>query len=150
MSQKIRIQKELREITRDLPEGWSAGPVSDADLFAWQAKIIGEAGTPYEGGVFKFSVTIPTDYPWKPPKVACTTKVYHPNITDGKVCIDILQSKWSPALTISKVLFSIAALFNEPNSDEAMVPEAAQLYKSDRASFNQKAREWTQKHAQEK
>ena len=47
------------------------------------------------------------------------------------------------------VLFSIAALFNEPNTDESMVPEAAQLYKSDRAGFNQKAREWTQKYAQE-
>lgn len=52
--------QELREITRDLPEGWSAGPVSDADLFTWEAKIAGEARTPYEGGIFKFSIRIPT------------------------------------------------------------------------------------------
>jgi len=59
--------------------------------------------SPYSGGVFFLSITFPTDYPFKPPKVAFSTKIYHPNInSNGSICLDILRDQWSPALTISK------------------------------------------------
>jgi ubiquitin-conjugating enzyme E2 D/E len=72
-----------------------------------QATIMGPPDSPYQGGVFFLTIHFPTDYPFKPPKVAFTTRIYHPNInSNGSICLDILRSQWSPALTISKVLLS--------------------------------------------
>jgi len=62
-----------------------------------------QSDSPYSGGVFFLSITFPTDYPFKPPKVSFSTKIYHPNINaNGSICLDILRDQWSPALTISK------------------------------------------------
>ena len=72
-------------------------------MFHWQATIMGPPESPYQGGVFFLTIHFPTDYPFKPPKVAFTTRIYHPNInSNGSICLDILRSQWSPALTISK------------------------------------------------
>ncbi|KAJ8281858.1 hypothetical protein COCON_G00043770 [Conger conger] len=126
-----RIHKELNDLARDPPAQCSAGPVGD-DMFHWQATIMG-----------------PNDnYPFKPPKVAFTTRIYHPNInSNGSICLDILRSQWSPALTISKVLLSICSLLCDPNPDDPLVPEIARIYKTDREKYNRIAREWTQKYA---
>uniref|UniRef100_A0A8I5Y1N3 Ubiquitin-conjugating enzyme E2D 1 n=1 Tax=Rattus norvegicus TaxID=10116 RepID=A0A8I5Y1N3_RAT len=138
---------ELSDLQRDPPAHCSAGPVGD-DLFHWQATIMGPPDSAYQGGVFFLTVHFPTDYPFKPPKIAFTTKIYHPNInSNGSICLDILRSQWSPALTVSKVLLSICSLLCDPNPDDPLVPDIAQIYKSDKEKYNRHAREWTQKYA---
>uniref|UniRef100_A0A8C8Z7F5 E2 ubiquitin-conjugating enzyme n=1 Tax=Prolemur simus TaxID=1328070 RepID=A0A8C8Z7F5_PROSS len=97
-----RTKKRGFDLARDPPAQCSAGPVGD-DMFHWQATIMGPNDSPYQGGVFFLTIHFPTDYPFKPPKVAFTTRIYHPNInSNGSICLDILRSQWSPALTISK------------------------------------------------
>ncbi|XP_064004484.1 ubiquitin-conjugating enzyme E2 D3 isoform X1 [Pogoniulus pusillus] len=140
-------RKELSDLARDPPAQCSAGPVGD-DMFHWQATIMGPNDSPYQGGVFFLTIHFPTDYPFKPPKVAFTTRIYHPNInSNGSICLDILRSQWSPALTISKVLLSICSLLCDPNPDDPLVPEIARIYKTDRDKYNRISREWTQKYA---
>ncbi|KAM4652941.1 ubiquitin-conjugating enzyme E2 D2 isoform 1-T1 [Amazona ochrocephala] len=142
-----RRAPELNDLARDPPAQCSAGPVGD-DMFHWQATIMGPNDSPYQGGVFFLTIHFPTDYPFKPPKVAFTTRIYHPNInSNGSICLDILRSQWSPALTISKVLLSICSLLCDPNPDDPLVPEIARIYKTDREKYNRIAREWTQKYA---
>jgi ubiquitin-conjugating enzyme E2 D len=134
-------------LTRDPPSSCSAGPIGD-DLFHWQATIMGPSDSPYTNGVFFLSIHFPTDYPFKPPKVNFTTRIYHPNInSNGSICLDILKEQWSPALTISKVLLSICSMLTDPNPDDPLVPEIAHVYKTDRARYEATAREWTRKYA---
>ncbi|XP_019461676.1 PREDICTED: ubiquitin-conjugating enzyme E2-17 kDa-like isoform X1 [Lupinus angustifolius] len=142
-----RILKELKDLQKDPPTSCSAGPVAE-DMFHWQATIMGPADSPYAGGVFLVSIHFPPDYPFKPPKVAFRTKVFHPNInSNGSICLDILKEQWSPALTISKVLLSICSLLTDPNPDDPLVPEIAHMYKTDRTKYEATARSWTQKYA---
>jgi len=147
MSTLQRIQKELLEIQRDPPANCSAGPEGE-DLYEWQASIMGPRDSPYQGGVFWLKIHFPKDYPFKPPKVMFLTKIYHPNISSsGAICIDILKDNWSPALTISKVLLCICSLLDDPNPDDPLVPDIAELFKNDRDAYNVKARDSTMVYA---
>ncbi|KAI3831111.1 hypothetical protein MKX03_017215 [Papaver bracteatum] len=100
-------------------------------MFNWQGTITGPTDSHFAGGVFFISIQFSTGYPF-----AFITPVFHPNInSNGGICLDILrQQYWSPALTVSKLLLSICSLLTDPNPDHPLVPEIAQMDKSDRAT----------------
>ena len=142
-----RIQKEHQNLMSDPPANCSAGPMAD-DMFRWQATLLGPTESPYENGVFFLEINFPAEYPYKPPRIHFTTKIYHPNInSNGGICLDILKDQWSPALTISKVLLSICSLLNDPNPDDPLVPSIAELYIKNKELYIINARAWTLQYA---
>lgn len=105
-----RLFQEYKALTVDPPEGITAGPVNEDDLFVWEAIIQGPEGTPFEGGVFPAELKFPKDYPLMPPTMKFTCDLWHPNGTlqsldllvgslltltlvypNGVVCISILH-----------------------------------------------------------
>jgi ubiquitin-conjugating enzyme E2 D/E len=148
MTSVIRLKKEYDDIRTNPPCNCSASP-NDNNMYHWSAMIYGPSDTPYEGGIFKLNIIYPQTYPFKPPKINFVTKVYHPNIdTSGNICLDILKDKWSPALTISKILLSICSLMDEPNPDDPLMPEIAKEYTNNNTLFNINASSWTKIYAQ--
>ena len=74
MSDIKRLQKELDDIKKNDIPNLSAGPIN-GNLFEWDAVILGPISTPYEGGVFNLNISIPSNYPFKPPIVIFKTKI---------------------------------------------------------------------------
>jgi ubiquitin-conjugating enzyme E2 D/E len=143
-----RINRELIDLRSDPPANCSAGPINESDIFVWEGIIFGPTESPFAGGVFKVNIQFPADYPFRPPRIVFTTKIYHPNInSQGFICLDILKQNWSPALTISKVLLSILSMLTDPNPNDPLMPEIATLYLRSRVEYEVIAREWTQKYA---
>lgn len=124
---------------------------STENLFKWKGVIYGQPDTPYEGGTFHISVSIPEMYPLKPPLVTFLTKIYHPNIhVNGQVCMDKLkQSNWNPCLGLSGTLLSIILLLADPNPNDPLNEAAGKLMVKNKDLFEGTARLWTVDFAME-
>lgn len=105
------------------------------DLTAFNVSISPDTGY-WRGATYHFTFTIPPHYPHSPPKVECNTKIYHPNIDlQGKVCLNILREDWRPVLDINTVIYGLIYLFYEPNPDDPLNHEAAELFRKDIGQF---------------
>ena len=76
-----RLLKEYKEISKAKPDPEIQLALSDeSDIFTWEARLRGPAGTPYENGIFELSIKCPSTYPLAPPKVSFVTPIFHPNV----------------------------------------------------------------------
>ncbi|CAL9145765.1 ubiquitin-conjugating enzyme E2 36-like isoform X1 [Musa acuminata AAA Group] len=142
-----RIIKETQRLLSEPAPGISASPSED-NMRYFNVMILGPSQSPYEGGVFKLELFLPEEYPMAAPKVRFLTKIYHPNIDKlGRICLDILKDKWSPALQIRTVLLSIQALLSAPNPDDPLSDNIARHWKTNEAEAVETAKEWTRLYA---
>lgn len=129
-----RVMMELKQVASGKEsiwmhtgEGVHVFPSPDTINF-WRVLIDGPAGSPFEGGVFALNVVIPTEYPLRPPQITFETPVYHCNVNDsGKICLDILQDRWSPSLSVPKCLEAIRMMLKEPDTDNSLRQWIAEL-----------------------
>jgi len=142
-----RIIKETQRLIVEPAPGISATPHED-NLRYFNVIIAGPQSSPYEGGIFKLELFLTEDYPMAPPKVRFLTKIYHPNVDKlGRICLDILKDKWSPALQIRTVLLSIQALLSAPNPDDPLANDVAEIWKTNESAAIGTAKDWTRKFA---
>ena len=90
----------------------------------------------YRGGAFTFTFDVPGTYPHEAPKVKCLTKCYHPNIDlEGNVCLNILREDWKPVLSINSIIYGLQFLFMDPNPDDPLNKEAAEVLQNNPNQF---------------
>ena len=96
-------------------ETWALGQGGE---WGHQAQVLGEEGSwasaqsvtpslvqerpPYNLKAFSVCISFPREYPFQPPTVKFTTRIYHPNVDrDGRVCLPIISKKnWKASTRI--------------------------------------------------
>jgi ubiquitin-conjugating enzyme E2 M len=58
----------------------------------------------------------------------------------GNVCLNILRADWKPVLGINTVILGLIFLFIEPNPNDPLNKEAAELMRANEAAFREKVR----------
>lgn len=149
----LLLRKQLKELTKNPVEGFSAGLVDDSNLFEWAVTVLGPPDTLYEGGFFNAVMKFPRDYPQSPPECRFTSEMWHPNVfPDGKVCISILHApgfdpmnpqesaaeRWSPVHTVESIVLSIISMLSSPNDESPANIDAAKEWRENRAEFKKK------------
>ncbi|GMF69144.1 unnamed protein product [Aspergillus oryzae] len=135
-----------KRIAKSPPEGITVELANESDIYQWKVYMDGPEGSP-----FLVKLSLPTEYPFKPPSVSFGTKIYHPNVTNddkGSMCLGMLRAdEWKPSSKIAAVLEFARQLLVEPMPDDAVEGRIAEQYKNDRARYDEIAREWTRKYA---
>ena len=135
-----RLLRDFKKLQTDGVAGLSATP-ADQDIFRWNAVIFGPQDSPFEDGTFRLTLEFSEEYPNKAPKVTFDSTMFHPNIyTDGQICLDILQTRWSPTYDVMAILTSIQSLLTDPNPNSPANSLAAQLYKENKREYDKRVK----------
>ncbi|KAL9618717.1 MAG: hypothetical protein Q9160_006596 [Pyrenula sp. 1 TL-2023] len=123
------------------------GPVSDTDLFHWEAVLKGVRGSAYDGGLWLLDITVGEKYPLEPPKIMFKTPICHPNVhfSSGEICLTLLTNKhWTPMYTLSSTMTAIHQLLTDPEPESPLNVDIANLMRDqDQVGADGLIRFWT-------
>ncbi|KAI0989546.1 hypothetical protein GJ496_005204 [Pomphorhynchus laevis] len=133
-----RLMRDFKKLQDDPPSGVSAAP-NDDNIMLWNAVIFGPQDTPFEDGTFKLTLEFSELYPSLPPHVRFVSAMFHPNVySDGHICLDIFQNRWSPTYDVEAILTSIQSLLNDPNPNSPANNEAASLFQENKREYERR------------
>ncbi|KAI7905855.1 ubiquitin-conjugating enzyme/RWD-like protein [Cokeromyces recurvatus] len=116
----------------------------------WYGVIFVHKGL-YRSGTFKFRLTLPEDYPQRPPSITFLTDMFHPLVDDeGNLSISQQFPVWRPYRDyLFHVLFYLKNIFKKSvldglNDKYCLNKEAYRLYRTDIIVFSKLAQQCAQ------
>lgn len=143
------LTREVSEIESCLPKTCKIDFQNVDDLREFTLTVKPDEGY-WKGGMFVFTISVPTEYNIRPPAAKCTTKIWHPNITeDGKICLSILRehsldgSGWLPTRTLKDVVWGLNSLFTDLcDFEDPLNTVAAEQHALNKRAFEKKVRDY--------
>ena len=145
----IAIKRLTKELSNLMNEDLDDFKILDSnDIMNWKASIYGQKNSIFDGGKYDLEIKFSLEYPTKPPSVKFLTPIFHPNVyKDGRICVDILQSEWTPSLNVNSILISLRSLLLDPNNNSPANRDAANLLRKNPSEYSSKVQEMISQRA---
>ncbi len=115
----LRVKNEIQMLRTTYT--FLGEPTIEGEKHTIDLQVKGPVDSPFEGGHYHVQIVIDTaTYPFKAPVLLFKSKIYHPNILGERICVDILDNNWSPAMSLISVLKSLELLMVEPNVESVL------------------------------
>eukprot|EP01083_Nonionella_stella_P000375 1076_1 len=101
-----RIMREMKEFRQHPSLDFTAGPISEDNIFEWHFTITGPCETAFEGGRYHGRIMLPPSYPFKPPDIVLLTPNGRFEIS-RKICLNVSgfhPEEWQPSWCIRTML----------------------------------------------
>ncbi|CAI5966563.1 unnamed protein product [Closterium sp. NIES-64] len=105
-----RILQEVKEMQREGSKEYTSMPLEE-DIFEWQFAIHGPKDSEFEGGIYHGRITLPADYPFKPPSFMLLTPSGRFEV-QTKICLSISNhhpEHWQPSWSVRTALVALIA-----------------------------------------
>lgn len=111
---RTRLTKEIALYQKEQPSYYSIYVQPD-NIYKWSANIHCLNDTEHRGKNYELEITIPTQYPFRPPSVKFLSLINLDcvNKRTREFTVDILKNTWSPVLTIDLLLLSICSIITD-------------------------------------
>jgi len=125
----------------------------EGELLRVAATFRGPRGSLYEGGQFDLELTMPAEWPTRPPTCRFITPIYHVNIgEDGDVPVGSLESiedDWKQSFTVFDYLGALVERLIAPDPYSAVVPRpnVAKQFRFDPEGYQLKVTAMLRDHA---
>ncbi|XP_074859347.1 ubiquitin-conjugating enzyme E2 U [Carettochelys insculpta] len=136
----LLLEREYLEYKEANIFGIFATPLKD-NLLEWLVEVQGLKDSLWEGAVLQLSVKYTEEHNSVPPTVTFNTIPFHPNVDphSGRPCIDFLDNpkEWNGKLTMSSILLAIQVMLSNPELENAVNVEAAEMLKTNMPLYRQ-------------
>eukprot|EP00903_Cladosiphon_okamuranus_P018813 g17304.t2 len=101
------------------------------NMFEWHFTFLGAKGTPFEGGLYHGSISLPENYPKSGPSV----RMLNPNQrfkVGSRICLsasEFHQDSWQPSWTVTSLVTALVAHMTEPAVEIGSVRGATKTQK---------------------
>jgi len=104
--------KEQKDMQRK-PQAYTYAEPLEDEPFEWHFTLRGPEGTAFEGGIYHGLISLPYDYPFKPPYIIFFTPNGRFELHE-KICLSFTNyhpEYWQPAWTIQSILLALVSFF---------------------------------------
>ena len=146
-----RLQSEYKQLSNDPCSEYTINIPDMKKFLHWEGIMFGvDTDSPFYGGIFKYKLVFPLEYPNKPPEFKFYTNIFHPNIyIDGKPCISILREgmdewgyehiseRWNPSHSVHTIIMSVASMISNPNFESPANIDASIMWRNDKNKYDE-------------